>query len=62
MAGKEFDIDSLQKKWKKIVEEAFITFAKENLGYVSEAVGPPDCYGSGDAKSYCWACCFQSDC
>ena len=50
----------LEKKWKEMAKETFKRFVDENIGLDSEA--RPKCYGSGDDRSYCLFCEWQSSC
>lgn len=55
------DDKELNEKWDEMLKKTFQQFIEENVGYMPESL-VPKCHGSGDNKSVCPYCGFQSNC
>lgn len=57
------DQSELDAKWEAALTATFNTFIKDNIGYKEvDGQEAPECYGTGDDRSYCVRCDFQPTC
>ncbi len=60
MSTSENNTDSLEQIWSMMISVTFDEFIKYHVGFTENSV--PECYGSGDGRSYCVQCPWRATC